>query len=431
MIKYLLDLLGVTIFALSLVYAESKVLRKPTKSKPFFLIINTIILANALLINKSFMDNLIIPIISFLILIIGFKVIYKEVLSKTIVSAFFTLILSCIAEILWGIIAMFVFHLQIATFQDKLYGILVINTAIGIIVTILAWTIRKFIIKELTIVETKGNIAVYIFLLLIIFSLSFLIFKHLNEGVYDAMVLADYLILFLFCAGIVLIIREHGERTKLSKEYDLLQEYVETTEGILENYRKANHENKNQLVALHSMIESNDNNVLEYINSLLHEKMPKDVEVINNLASIPLGGLKGLMYHKISKMKETGLDVKISIISTKKKDVKIPIETTKDLFKIMGVYLDNACEAAIESSERRVDVEGYFTDEELSFAITNSCLILPDIEKMDNAGYTTKEKGHGYGLSLVRDILNGSDTLSQRREIEGNQYTQYLDVKTK
>lgn len=48
---------------------------------------------------------------------------------------------------------------------------------------------------------------------------------------------------------------------------------------------------------------------------------------------------------------------------------------------------------------------------------------------MDNPGYTTKENGHGYGLSLVREIIESNDRLSSEREIKDNIFKQILKIK--
>ena len=50
-------------------------------------------------------------------------------------------------------------------------------------------------------------------------------------------------------------------------------------------------------------------------------------------------------------------------------------------------------------------------------------------EKMDNPGYTTKENGHGYGLSLAREIIESNDRLSSEREIKDNIFKQILKIK--
>lgn len=54
------------------------------------------------------------------------------------------------------------------------------------------------------------------------------------------------------------------------------------------------------------------------------------------------------------------------------------------------------------------------------------------MDKIDNAGYTTKGKGHGYGLALVNKILEeNKDILENERMIEKNTFTQCLKIKLK
>ena len=98
--------------------------------------------------------------------------------------------------------------------------------------------------------------------------------------------------------------------------------------------------------------------------------------------------------------------------------------------KVLGVYLDNAIEAAELTKEKMITLDVYLDNDSIVFEITNSFNGTINIEKIDEKGYSTKGNGHGYGLALVNDIITKSEYLNQSREINGNYYIQRLYIKS-
>ena len=74
--------------------------------------------------------------------------------------------------------------------------------------------------------------------------------------------------------------------------------------------------------------------------------------------------------------------------------------------KILGVFLDNAIEAVKGLKKKQIAVEMYAIDNDLCIDITNNFKGNLDINKISEAKYTTKGDGHGYGLTLVNQIIN-------------------------
>ena len=84
---------------------------------------------------------------------------------------------------------------------------------------------------------------------------------------------------------------------------------------------------------------------------------------------------------------------------------KLKIKDKGDLYNIIGVFLDNAKEASLESKEKRVAVEMYETDNDLHIIIANTYKGKIDIEKINEYGYSSKGKNRGTGLHLVNKIV--------------------------
>ena len=100
-----------------------------------------------------------------------------------------------------------------------------------------------------------------------------------------------------------------------------------------------------------------------------------------------------------------------------------------DISKVAGVYLDNAIEAVNDVKDKYIVISVYLEKNDIVFEISNTYKGSIDMAKIDKEGYTTKGNGKGYGLSLVKDIINKNDNLEQKRILNGIYYVQQLCIK--
>lgn len=68
---------------------------------------------------------------------------------------------------------------------------------------------------------------------------------------------------------------------------------------------------------------------------------------------------------------------------------------------------------------------------DVEFIISNSFEGELDLESIGTKKYTTKGKGHGYGLMLAKKILNSYSCFEATRTVIGGIYSQSLMVKMK
>ena len=104
------------------------------------------------------------------------------------------------------------------------------------------------------------------------------------------------------------------------------------------------------------------------------------------------------------------------------------IKQKDELYSIIGVYLDNAIQAAKESNKKEVSLESYKENEKIAIVIANTYNGKIDFEKLDNYGYTTKGKNHGVGLHLVKKIIENEVIYSQSRSLFEDYYVQKLII---
>ena len=165
------------------------------------------------------------------------------------------------------------------------------------------------------------------------------------------------------------------------------------------------HELKNNLSIIRSM--TNNKKIIEKIDEMLKFTIIIDDKDIEDLKNIPKGGLKGLLYYKtaLAKNKKVKMIIEVSPkVTTIIK--KLEEKKLRQLCIVLGIYLDNALEAAATSKKKTVTLEVYKSNNNLTFTISNSYKHIIPIKDMQKKGFTTKGKNHGKGLYFVSKVLN-------------------------
>lgn len=214
---------------------------------------------------------------------------------------------------------------------------------------------------------------------------------------------------------------------KYTNSLSSLKEY----EQLMETQKIENHENKNQFLTIRTMILNNEKNVIEYIDSLVEEKIEFDEKILQKLSKIPEGGLRAIIYTKLNKIEKLKIDCDL-YISKKVYGadlLRLGDSLMLDICKIIGVFLDNAIEAVQNLNDKEINIDMYMDGCYLYIEISNNYSGTIDINSIDEPGYTTKETGHGYGLSLVKDIINKNNLLENEKQLTNDYFTQILKIK--
>ncbi len=210
---------------------------------------------------------------------------------------------------------------------------------------------------------------------------------------------------------------------KISNEYnEKLSVYNEVLQGSIENQRKIAHEHGNQLTVLSGYISSGD---LEKAKLYL----TKIVGVSNidneNLSHIKESGLKALLVFKVAMMEKKSIEFEM-IIDDDIEDTIIPSE---DMCNIMGVFLDNAIDAATQSEDPYISLSMLKNDSVFIISVMNSIKDANiDTVKIFKKGYSSKGEGRGFGLHIVDEIVKKYEELDLRTRIEGELFIQELHV---
>lgn len=374
---------------------------------------------------KSLVTNL----ITFLIL----KIVYDKTVSKTLIATLFIYLGYVLAEILFAVIFIIFLNIDSNFFVNGI-GTIIVNLFVYV-TYIMLFSIRfvKEIICNIMKWYDENKIFNLIFRIILILFLCYTIiysvlFNNLNDN-------KEIFVLFLL-TGIILFVygyfNEKSGNNKLTIEYTQLLDYVKTYEEEVVDKSKKQHEYKNQLIIIDDMIPKTNKIAKEYLKNVL-----KNVEDVTDndwlvkLKNLPSGGIKGLVHFKIKKMISNKISVYVDVDKNlSRKDNWVNVDKNlEDISRILGVYLDNAIEASTNAKDKQIIIEFINNDDSVEFILSNSYSGNINFNDLDKEGYSTKGKGRGVGLSLVKEIINNNKLLRQSRELNGKFYVQKLYIK--
>lgn len=245
-----------------------------------------------------------------------------------------------------------------------------------------------------------------------------------------------FLFLLYFAFTIIMLyqiirsIKQDLEKKSKLEEYKNLQEYTAKLEDLYQQMRSFKHDYINILATLNCYIEQRD---FELLNEYFHNKIlptgkqfSKDTASLGKLANIQILELKGLLYQKF--IRASSLNLQLNI------DIPTPLTSTNsmkpiDLSRLMGIFLDNAIEAAFETEEKYLFCGLLENEDNIIICLTNSCNMnrFP-IEKLYENGFTTKDTGYGLGLFNAKEILKNYPNVIHHTEYKNNRFTQELYI---
>lgn len=401
------------------------------------MIINCGILAIFLSLNFYYDNSSMKPFISHIIEFLAIKLSYNESFVKSLIGLLISFLIVSLSELLFVIIVINGLNISQVCLNDNSFGFVLSNSIIILFALIISnlENVKRFLNIVISSFTDRRK---FLSTIVVFFSLtlvSFIIYQNISkDGSITYFIFTNLFLIsiYLFMIGFFV---QKSNNNRLTSKYDQLIDYSKTYEQELVKRSKKQHEYKNQLVIIKSMIESKDKTVVDYINGILNDNdKNKDTKWLTRLTNIPLGGLKGLLYYKINEMSLKGIKVDLYVAETlnKKSLWKNYSDYSNDISKIIGVYIDNAIEAASSTNKKEIEIQFYIEDDNIVLCIGNTFTGEVDLTKIDSEGYSTKGNNRGYGLPLANDLLaKYKDVLSSERTIIDNYYVQKLMIKTK
>lgn len=264
--------------------------------------------------------------------------------------------------------------------------------------------------------------------------LMIIVYLIVLKNGFEFLLKSNYYINILFIMGIVAIItiimKNELKYEKLEEENKQMLNHVTKYEKIITDQGKANHEFKNQLMVIRGYAQMNSPKLMDYVDSLTQDANKTHSSfLISQLNKFPDGGIKGLLYYKLSVIEEHKLNYQISVEKGVKTSlINLNTDVYKNITKVLGVIFDNAIDASSKSKDKKIIIDVFKEKGYINFNISNTYKGKIDISKI-GTGYTSKGSGHGYGLKLVNDIIDKNNYLSIENYLEDSCYVTKLKFK--
>lgn len=405
-------------------FSINNTLNEKCKLKTF--IVYTLVLSSLIFITCTFFEGITKLTLNIVFTIIALYLsIFKKDFSNSVYYAFAYEMLAFISEFIISIFILLIFKLNGISYFNMPFSLLISSVLNSLLVYLL--TKISFISKNIrrlnNIIKKNNKDWIYIILVMILMILL------MTSNLYKMNSTVEYYIYLMIVVFVVVsfvyVIYNKFQRQAMEDKYNESMEYVLRYEKIINEQGKKNHEYNNQLMVIKGYINKPER-LSEYLDEVIGEHKTGQNYTVKQLGFLPDGGVKGLIYHKLSKMEDNNIKYYLYVDQNlKDKDIEsFDLKTYRDLTKLLGVFLDNAIDAALKSEEKEIEVELKDKDDCLLLTISNTYDKNTDINKVGKSGFTTKGVGHGFGLSIVKDIAKTNSEIETFSSKESDKFIQ-------
>ena len=290
---------------------------------------------------------------------------------------------------------------------------------------------RKIKIKYLY--ATKKSTVVLLLSAVILIFLFIYITSLLGHAQGNPTMIFIYIAFLVFLMILIYFIYNATEKEFELKSNELelrrLEVYTENVEAMYNDIRSIRHDYANIITSMAGYFQDNDlDGLKEYFHKEIApfagrtETLNKNLLVLSKLKN---PGLKGILSVKLIRAQENNVASVIDI----REDIYIKSLDALSLNRIMGILLDNACEAAVECENPFIHVAFIKKEEAITIAVVNSIKDEDiNIRAIFKKGFSTKGENRGFGLDNIVCILGKYPNVMIDTEIEDGQFRQILHI---
>ncbi len=425
--------IGSVIISWILIYVGTKLLNDKINYKSYKFWIIYILLIFYMIISYMTTSNFVRVILNFIVMSFVFVKLYKIPFTKGILTAFIDSCYVFISEIIFVLIVTIIFKLNMQDIQKLYFGQVFSNFFIALIMYFLVHVefLNKISNNLISNFDKASKKIIIIFTALSLTTLALLLYYvYFDINLVSSLVLSVILIV-IFVAITLGLFREKINNYNLKSDYDIIISNLSHYEKMYALQRIKNHEYKNDLSILRGMIDKENKKAIDYINQLMNIKVNKNNSWMEILKKIPEGGLQGILYYKLLQMDDLNVNVDFSTSSTYNPSsyIRLSDKVKSEICKLLGIYLDNAIQAVSNINEKNIFLNIDEDKEYIIFKIANNFKGDIDLDRIYESGYTTKEKGHGFGLAIAKEILDRDSLIDNKTQIIKDKFIQEIKIK--
>ncbi len=415
--SYILSIVAIFFNFYALAVSYSCTLNKKLKFN-FFNFCVMLFAALIMYLSNYYIKSVIKIFISFLVIFLEFKLIFKENNVFTIFKLFIIYLLLLVCDFFVSMIFLVV-NIDSALDLGNINILKALCTILDsfLLLNVFSYrTITNSINKLVSYMASQFSKLVLVFACCLCFVMFILAYVNAYNFNLEMFLVVMILISFFLFLSVLLIFQYFKNKTALEEQktlMNLMNEY----EKILEKDSINRHEMLNNLIVLKS---NKDKSSIEYENLLdeiIKEYQLKKSNFYTKLYKLPTG-IKGIIYFKLANINDNNINFSL-IISN---DVKNYFEDCNaklyyKICKILGILLDNAIEAAVLTDDKFILIDMYEEDNETVIYIENSFGGNIDLNVINEKGVSSKGKNRGYGLYIVNKFINESPYLNLEQSV--------------
>ena len=431
-INILLSFIGTYFVTLFFIYCWKNLNQKRNLLNFHDIIIATII-SLITSVNMVIIQIYLIKILTNIFIFIIFNYLfYTRDIKKSITMTILLQLIVMLSEVIYAIICTVIFKFDVTS---PVPYINLVNNIGTTIVSLLLWKtsyprrIYNFIVNSIQSFKQREIIIATFLMLMVAIISTMAVYMNWN---YIIVLSINTFLIFVFVFISIKFANAQSKYNEINNKYETSITSLREYEAMIDKYRIYNHENKNELQTLRNLISKKNTKALKYIDSILDNKIKDNEKIMHKTSKIPEGGLRATIYAKLCTMDELGIKYSLDIA----KDIRtvdlinMKEDIVLNICKILGVFLDNAIEAVKDLKTKHIGIEIYLMDGDLCVDITNNYEGKLDMNKIGSSKYTTKGGNHGYGLSLVNQIISDyPGVFENEKSITKNTFTQKIKIK--
>lgn len=364
---------------------------------------------------------------------IYFYTVFDKKIYKSIFSSIIYAVLTVVPDLLTLGFATKILGINKVYYHTHLAGSILGNLIVTALLIVLIYLLRKPL-KKIINYKLSGNMKIVSVSLLTLITITTFFYNLINNYRKDNSIVMYLLVITTLIVILFYLFKQKMDNENMFKKYDDLLTVMKNYESDIEEQRTINHETKNELLTIRSKLsDEKDKDLCSYVDSIIGDKKSVKSAKFSKFKYLPSNGLKGFFYYKFIEAEQREIKVSLNISKQVENSCLGDMKTKdfKDLTRIIGVYLDNAIEAASASKDKKLGIEIYVVKDVVQIIISNTYDNVIEKDKVGNERYSTKGKNRGHGLLLVKRILNENNRITSETKITDNLYIQTIKINEK